>query len=155
MTGDEFILIANKEVKGNEKAEYSIQLLNLEDYSKYTLIRFGNNVDMNAFLGLEDIFAIRNISHSGSAIDNMGLNETVSIEDGCMYHCYDDVVVEADFRKQEFNIIYQASCMINTIIEDGNIMYINGLTELISYNIKEKQERSNSFKRWMCILLVI
>lgn len=134
--GDTYILTARKEIKGNTKNEFSIELLDYKKNKRQTLIRFGQNADQVAFMGLDNIINLNFLSNSGQEIQNMGINESVVFENNCIYYAYNNVVIKADCNNKEYRIIYQTSEMKNTIIRNERIYYINGLDELICYNMK-------------------
>ncbi len=134
--GNTYILTAKKEIKGNTKNEFSIELLDNKKNKRQTLIRFGQNADMAAFMGLDNIINMNFLSDSGQEIQNMGINESVVYENNCIYYAYNNVVIKADCENKEYSIIYQTSEMKNTIICNDRIYYINGLEQLICYDVK-------------------
>lgn len=137
--GDSYIMVARKEINGILTNEFSIELLDYERDDRYTLIRFGKNADQAALLGLDNIINTDFLNRSGRAIENMGINESVVLENNCIYYAYNNVVVCADCNKNEYSIIYQDSEMKNTIIAEGRIYYVNGLEQLIYYNMITKE----------------
>ncbi len=150
--GDKYILTARKEIKGNTKGEFSIELLDYRNNKRQLLVRFGKNADMAAFMGLDNIINMNFLTGSGQEIQNMGINESVVYENGCIYYAYNNVVVKADCNSKEYCIIYQTSQMKNTVISEEKIYYINGLGQLICHEMNTGETRpllENTGQLWV------
>ncbi|MBQ2745522.1 MAG: hypothetical protein IJF37_07930, partial [Lachnospiraceae bacterium] len=139
--GDSYIMVARQEINGAINADYAIELLNTESRERYSLIRFGKNVDTDALLGLDKVIDLSMLVSGDETITNMGINETVVYENNNLFFSYNNLVIKADCTSKEYSVIYYASEMKNTTISNGQIYYIDGNGELLQYSISDKKTK--------------
>ena len=139
--GDSYIMVARQEINGAINADYVIELLNTESRERYSLIRFGKNVDTDALLGLDKVIDLSMLVSGDETITNMGINETVVYENNNLFFSYNNLVIKADCISKEYSVIYYASEMKNTTISNGQIYYIDGNGELLQYSISDKKTK--------------
>lgn len=138
--GNREILIARQETKGINTGEYTIELLDLDTYKRRTVLYFGKNADLDGLLGIEDIIHLDRWNTDNKAVSNMGINESVVYENGMLYYAYNDIVVRADCKSNEFEIVFQASNMNGIEIHAPYIFYLNGSFQLVRYNMENQEE---------------
>lgn len=137
--GDRYIMVARKEINGLLKQDFTIELLDPESRERIPLVRFGRNVDRDAFLGIDRVIDIDFLFEEDEATANMGINESVVYENGCVYFAYNDMVVKADSVSGEYSVVYYASGMTNTTVSDGQIYYLSGIGELLRYDMQSQE----------------
>lgn len=123
--GDKYVLIKHKEIEGSDNTDFTISLYNPKNSEEHLLLKFGNNIDNDAFLGFDSVLGINTLS-SDEAVSNMGINTSVVYENNKLYYVYNEVVVRADCKNNNFEIIYYDSVIYDPIISDNKIIYIDG-----------------------------
>lgn len=139
--GDRTILVARKEINGSLRNDFTIELLDPETGERKPLIRFGRNADQDAFLSIDRVIDLDFLFEADEATANMGINESVVYEKGCVYFAYNDVVVKADTASGAYSVVYYASEMTNTTISDGMIYYTSGVGELVRCDMQTQTVR--------------
>ncbi len=123
--GNKYVLVKHKEIEGSDNTDFIISLYNPKNSEEHMLLKFGNNIDSDAFLGFDSVLGLNTLS-SDEAVSNMGINTSVVYENNKLYYVYDEVVVRADCKNNNFEIIYYDSVIYNPIISGDKIIYIDG-----------------------------
>lgn len=127
--GNKYVLVKRKEIDGSDKSEFTISLYNPWNCDERLILKFGENIDDEAFMGFDSVLGIYAMS-SDEAISNMGINESVVYEDDKLYYVYDNVVVRADCRRNRYEIVYYDSVIMNPVIFNEQIIYIDGKSNM-------------------------